>query len=162
MDYRINSNVQRYYKQVLLILAKLPPFDQLDNRERELLSTIMTKVYYMRVHMSKTGEEDRSVSIILDKEIWASIRQELGMTAGSMYKNLSTLKKKGFLTGRHQLARHVDLPMFQDITFRFKPIESTERVVTGNETKSESVKTVHQGKQPGTARVQRAAPAVPA
>jgi len=85
----ISTTSEKFYKQVVVLLN---PILRLRGKEQDVLAQLM---YYN----NKYKDLDNSIrwKVIMEYDTKTEIQKKLGISAASMYNNLSALRKKGII-----------------------------------------------------------------
>lgn len=95
MNIPVTINSREGYLDLLKLLSSVPPFNTLRPRETEILAELM---YFG----NKYGSIDKDVRDIMtfDYTTRAQIMEKYGITTAGLNNNLTSLRKKGFITDR--------------------------------------------------------------
>ena len=112
MKLIINTEIDKFYRQLLDLLDSFEPIRGLRNRELDVLAKIMKKNYIYR-----EIPEDVRTTILFSKKIRDEIEQELGISEDVLNNNLSVLRKREILSKDNKLIKFLNI--FPGDTFEF-------------------------------------------
>ena len=104
MKLTINTDINKFYRQLLDLLDSFEPIRGLRNRELDVLAQIMKKNYIYR----EVPEDIRS-TVIFSKKIRDEIQEELGISEDVLNNNLSVLRKHKILSKDNQLIKSLNI-----------------------------------------------------
>jgi len=128
MVYKVGTDKQRYYHQVLKLLRNFSPFNKLVDRELELLAELLSQ--REKIIEQNVTDPILREAILFSYEKKQEIYTKLGMSDASFRNALSGLRKKGFLN-KHTIILPVSLPYLTEVIVSFvepQTIENVQRI----------------------------------
>lgn len=104
MRLNIDTNINKFYRQLLELLSGFPPLDQLRNRELDLLAVYM---YYNYKYMNI--EESLRWRIINDTSTRRKMQEDLGMNEDIFNNNISLIRKSGVISRDGSLSKFLQV-----------------------------------------------------
>jgi len=112
MVIKLNTNKDKYFKQLLTLLGALAPFSALSGREQDLFAGLLTSFY------SATGSKDERFKHAFSLNSRHQMRTSLGISKHSLNNLFTSLRKKGFISYTFIYPDKMLKPV-KDITFQF-------------------------------------------
>jgi len=117
VSFKIDTNPEKYFHQLVEILRIFPPFDQLRKRQREVFAEILYQFHIFREYKS----DDVRDKLVFDYKVKAEIATRLNITKGNLYNIYKELRQLNLLTkdGINRKFRF-DYLQYTSITFKFE------------------------------------------
>lgn len=93
LTFKINTEPEKYFHQLIEILKIFPPFDKLRRRQREVFAEIL-----LQFHKYKNENEDVSTRLVFDYKTKEEIALKVGISKGNLYNIYKELRQFGVLT----------------------------------------------------------------
>lgn len=127
MEIKVVIDDRDGYLDVINMLGSVPPFDSLGLREKQVLSELN---YWYNFYID-TPEQVRQV-MTFDYKTRVAIMNKLDVSVEVLNNNLTSLRKKGFITGRELIIKLPKIVVGQayPVVFncRIKPYEEANLV----------------------------------
>lgn len=114
MRFKIPCNKGNKFYILLNILKFFPPYNKLTEREAEVFAELL---YYNDV--LNYIDEKKRMKLVFDYDTRSEIATKLKISTDSIYNIVSSLKRKGFLTGKSFTMKYV-LPNVDMLIFEFQ------------------------------------------
>jgi len=115
MKINIKTNKKLFFRQALEIVKHIPPYNKLRPRELDVLAQFL---YYENEF--KELSEDVRGKILFDYDTKQNMRDFIGINEAVFNTTISTLRSKGFISGKilkSPINFNIDSP---EIIFKFK------------------------------------------
>lgn len=93
MVITIETNKEKYFRQVLELLAPVPPYSQLTKRERDVLSSMVLRFYSSDAKSLRERFEE-----VFSPDAKEDMRIKCDMSKAVLDNYLSALRRKQFIT----------------------------------------------------------------
>jgi len=115
VSFKIDTNPEKYFHQLIEILKVFPPFDHLRKRQREAFAEILYQFYVVR-----TESEDVRERLVFDYKTKEIIAARLDISKGNLYNIYKELRQLNLLTkdGINPKFNYEYL-QFTDLIFKF-------------------------------------------
>lgn len=114
MKINIKTNNKLFFRQALEVVKHIPPYNKLRPRELDVLAQL---IYYE--NQFKDLSEDVRGKIIFDYDTKQNMRDFIGINEAVFNTTISTLRSKGFISGKTLKAPIKFDPTKPEITFKF-------------------------------------------
>jgi len=120
--FKLDTNSNKYFHQLIEILKVFSPFDKLRKRQRQVFAEILYEF-----HLVRSENEDVKERLVFDYKTKENIATRLNITKGNLYNIYKELRQVELLTkeGINPKFRYGYL-QFSEITFKFEE-EKKER-----------------------------------
>jgi len=98
MKIPVTSSIQKFYKQVISLMASFAPIKDLNKRQKELLAELLYQNYKFRYI-----KEDSRFLVLFSTENRKKIQEKVNMNAGIFDQNLSLLRNAGIILPGNKL-----------------------------------------------------------
>lgn len=128
LSYKITTNPEKYFNQLVEILKVFPPFSNLRKRQREVFAEILYQFYIYR-----SENQDVRQRIVFDHKTKEEIAKKLNISKGNLYNIYKELRQQNLLDKNGINKRYLyEFFQFGGINFRFEQERSTEKEVRRN------------------------------
>lgn len=115
MIITIPTNKTKFFRQYLQLIRDIPPLDGLSSRELDVLAHLL---YYN--YLYKEIAEHLREKLVFDYETRVAIRDSIGITEPVLNNLISSLKKKGVISGKRIVPKIDITPDTPELIFKFK------------------------------------------
>ena len=114
--FKVDTNPEKYFHQIVEILKIFPPFNQLRKRQREVFAEILYQFYIYREETEKSRER-----LVFDYKTKEEIATRLSISKGNLYNIYKELRQLNLLT-KDGINKKFEIKYMQypTITFRFQ------------------------------------------
>ena len=116
VTFKVDTNPEKYFHQVVEILKIFPPFDKLRKRQREVFAEIL-----YQFHVFRNESEDVRERLVFDYKTKEEIALRLKISKGNLYNIYKELRQLNLLTkdGINKKFK-IEYMQYSGITFDFK------------------------------------------
>lgn len=114
--FKVKTNPEKYFLQLIEILKVFPPFSQLRKRQRETFAEILYQFYLVRNESENVKER-----LVFDQKTKENIALKLNISKGNLYNIYKELRQLNLLTkdGINSKFRYGYF-QYSGISFRFE------------------------------------------
>jgi len=115
VSFKVDTNPEKYFHQVVEILKIFPPFSQLRKRQRQTFAEILYQFYLYREETEAVRER-----LVFDYKTKEEIAARLGISKGNLYNIYKELRQFDLLTKEGINPNfNYGYMQFEKITFNF-------------------------------------------
>ena len=115
VSFKVDTNPEKYFQQLVEILRIFPPFSQLRKRQRETFAEILYQFYIYRDETEAVRER-----LVFDYKTKEEIAARLGISKGNLYNIYKELRQFKLLTKEGINPKfNYGYMQFEQITFNF-------------------------------------------